>query len=166
MPRRSHRSKAIPPLFMLRAGERCPQCGKTTNVFALLSSGLYDGVEDHTFNDFILLKDIEYLPKSLLAVLTEHCTGWRFNQEEPSEPPCLMNHCLRCEAKLTDSYTHAEPGAAFYPTSPDECWNISAFLLPVEGDISVICGWSSGGLTDWLDYDQAKPWEALAAAQS
>ncbi len=159
MPRRTRRSKAISPLFVLRAGERCAQCGEGINVFALLASGLYDVVEDDTFNDFILLKDIEYLP-----MLTERCPGWRFDQEEPSEPPCLMNHCLPCGAKLTDSYTHAEPGSAFYPTSPDECWNISVFLLSVEDDVSMICGWSSGGLTDWLDYDRAEPWEALATA--
>jgi hypothetical protein len=165
MPRRTPSSKAIPPLFVLRAGEPCPQCGEGTNVFALLASGLYDGIEVHTFNDFILLKDIEYLPESVLAMLTKRCPGWRFDQEEPSEPSHLMNHCLGCGAKITDIYTHAEPGSAYYPTSPDECSNISMFLLPVEDDVSVVCGWSSGGLTDWLDYDQAKPWEALTADQ-
>jgi hypothetical protein len=163
MQRRTPSSKAFPPLFVLRAGEWCPQCGERTNAFALLASGLYDGVEDDTFRDFILLKDIEYLPRRLLTLLMERCPGWRFDREEPSKPPCLMNHCLRCGAKLTDSYTHPEPGSAFYPTSPDECWNISVFRLPVEDDVSVVCGWSSGGLTDWLDYDQAKPWEAVDA---
>ena len=164
MPRRAPRSKAIPPLFVLRAGEWCPQCGAGANVFALLASSLYDGVEDDTFNDLILLKDIEYLPRRFLAMLTERCPGWRFDQEEPSEPSRLMNHCPRCGMKITDFYTHAEPGSAFYPTSPDECGNISMFLLPVKGEVSLICGWSSGGLTDWLDYDQAKPWEALTPA--
>jgi hypothetical protein len=164
MPRRNLRSKAISPLFVLRAGERCRQCGEGTNAFALLASGLYDGVEDDTFNDFILLKDIEYLPKRFLALLTERCPGWRFDRVEPSEPPCLMNHCLRCGARIADSYTHDAPGSAFYPTSPDECWNISVFLLPVEDEVSMVCGWSSGCLTDWLDYDQAAPWKALAAA--
>jgi hypothetical protein len=164
MPRRTPRSKAISPLFVLRAGEFCPRCGKGTNAFALLASGLYDGVEDDTFSDFILLKDIEYLPKRFLALLTEHCPGWRFDQEQPSEPAYLMNHCHRCGAKLTDSYTHAEPGSAFYPTSPDECCNISVFLLPVEDEVSLECSWSSGGLTDWLDFDEAKPWESLEIA--
>ncbi|MHB1426425.1 MAG: hypothetical protein ACYC3I_24960 [Gemmataceae bacterium] len=102
MPRRTPRSKAIPPLFLLRAGERCPQCSEGTNVFAQLASGLYDGGEEGIFDDFILLKNIKYLPKR--------------------------------------------------------------FLLPVEIQVRVVSGWSSGGLTDWLDYDQAKSWEALAAA--
>jgi hypothetical protein len=139
MPSRTRRSKAISPLFLLRAGERCPQCGERTNVFALLASGLYDGAEDDTFDDLILLKNIQYLPKRFLAMLTERCPGWRFDQEDPSEPSCLMNHCLRCGAKITDSYTHTEPGSAFYPTSPDECWNISVFLLPVEDEVSLEC---------------------------
>ena len=166
MPRRTPLSKAIPPLFLLRAGERCPQCGEATNAFALLASGLYDGGEDGIFDHFILLKNIKYLPKRFLAMLTEHCPGWRFDREEPSEPACLMNHCLRCAAKLTDTHIHAEPGSAFYPTSPDDCRNISVYLLPVEIQVRVVCGWSSGGLTDWLDYDLAKSWEALAADPS
>jgi hypothetical protein len=36
----------------------------------------------------------------------------------------------------------------------------------VEDDVPVICGWSTGGLTGWLDYDESKPWEALAADHS
>jgi hypothetical protein len=35
------------------------------------------------------------------------------------------------------------------------------FLLQLEGDVALDCSFSSGGLTEWLDYDQAKPWEAL-----
>lgn len=163
MSSRTPRSKAFAPLFLLRAGECCPECGEGTNVFALLASGLYDGPEDSSFSDPLLLKDIERLPRRLLDLLTPHCPGWRFDRDDPSEPPYLMNHCHHCAAKLTDSYIHAEPGSAFYPTSPDECWNISAFLLPVEDDVSLVCCFSSGGLTDWLDYDEAKPWKTKAA---
>jgi len=65
MPGRKPRSKAFPPLFLLRAGECCPDCGEGTNAFALLASGLYDGPEDGTFSGPLLLKDIERLPRRL-----------------------------------------------------------------------------------------------------
>src|SRR5712692_10283949 len=102
--RRLLQSKAFPPLYLLRAGESCPRCGKRTNVFALLASGLYDAVGDSSFNCLLVLKDIESLPKRVMALLKERCPGWRFDQQYPSEPPCLMNHCLRCGARLTDYY--------------------------------------------------------------
>jgi hypothetical protein len=75
-----------------------------------------------------------------------------------------MNHCLHCGARLTDDYTQGEPGSAFCPCSKEECWNISTYRLPVNEDVPLVCTSSVGGLTDFLDYDHAEPWEALAAA--
>jgi hypothetical protein len=39
------------------------------------------------------------------------------------------------------------------------------FRLPLEDEVTLGCGWSVGGLTDWLDYDHAQPWGALPAAE-
>lgn len=58
MPRRSRQSKAFPPLFVLRAGESCPECG-----------------EGSTFDDMVLLQDIDYLPRHFLALLTARRPG-------------------------------------------------------------------------------------------
>ncbi|MHB1425661.1 MAG: hypothetical protein ACYC3I_21035 [Gemmataceae bacterium] len=164
MPRRTSLSTAFPPFYVLRAGESCPKCGQGTNVYGLLSFGLYDKPQDERFDGPLLLNHIERLPQRILNLLTQRCPGWRFDCEKPSEPSYLMNHCLHCDAPLSDFYTHGEPGSAFYPTSPDECWNISVFQLPVEDDMAVDCSFSAGGLTDWLDFDRAKPWETPAAA--
>jgi hypothetical protein len=166
MPRRPPTSKAIPPLYLLRAGETCPQCGQGTNVFALLASSVYDGVEEYTLPVVLLLNGIETLPPPVLDMLQQRCFGWRFDHERHGEPSYLMNHCLCCGAKLADNYLHAEPGSAFFPTSPDECWNISMFELPVEEEVPLRCGWISGGLTDWLEPEQAKPWQALPLASA
>ncbi len=83
-----------------------PGLRRGTNAFALLASGLYDGAEGSTFGDMVLLKDIDYLPA--------RCPGWRSDREDKPEPSYLMNHCLRCGAKLTDwlDYDHAQPWGA------------------------------------------------------
>lgn len=161
---RTPQSKASPPLYVLRARETCPGCGKASNAYALLAAGLYDALEEDSFASHILLRNIEHLPTHLLARLTERCPGWRFDRDDAAAPAYLMNHCRHCGAKLTDYYTQAEPGAAFYPCSKEDCWNISTYRLPVNEAVSLVCTWSIGGLPTFLDYDHAEPWEALPAA--
>src|SRR5205085_607598 len=131
--------------------------------YALLSSGLHDGVEDGTFGGFIVLTDIRSLPRGVLALLRERCPGWRFDQEGPSEPPYLMNHCLRCGGQLADRHLHAGPGSAFYPRGADGCRNVSILTLPVGEEVRLVCGWTSG-IDRVLDVGGARPWGALPAA--
>jgi hypothetical protein len=164
---RAPKSKALPPLYLVRAGERCPRCRQATNVHALVASGLYDAREESKLPVPLLLEYLQGLPEPFLAMLSERCPGWRYDREDPSwrhamNPGAtyLMNHCMHCDAPLPDYYLHGEPGSAFVPTCDAECEGIGLYLLPEE-DVSLDCGFSSGGLTDWLDYGRAKPWEAL-----
>ncbi len=96
---RLRKSRAIPPLYVLRAGECCPRCGQGTNVYTLAAAGLYDAPDDSTFDGFIILKDIETLPKRMLALFQGRCHGYYFDHKHASDPPYLMNHCLRCGAQ-------------------------------------------------------------------
>lgn len=150
-------SKAFPPLYLLVAGETCPACGQATNVYALMADSLYDASEDGTFPGPLVLKDIERLPGHTLALLRPRCPTWEFDKEQTDQSQYLMNHCHRCTAKLTDFYLHAEPGSAFYPCGPDECYNIDLFAIPETSPVPLVCAFTAGGLTEWLDYDAAKP---------
>src|ERR1043166_3824109 len=95
-------SKAFPPLYLLRAGETCPSCRQGTNVYTLVASALYDEPEQDHFDGPLVLTDIQKLPKRLLTLLAKRCRRYYFDREAPSDIPYLMNHCLRCGAKLTD----------------------------------------------------------------
>ena len=155
MPRQS---KAFPPFYLLQAPATCPDCLQTTNVYALVAHALYDPSEDGEFDGPLILKDIERLPKRTLHLLQPRCPGWEFDRVPHRESPCLTNHCRHCNARLTDHYLHDEPGAAFFPCSPEECWNISRFTLPDTGPVPIHCSWTAGGLTEWLDeYVPARP---------
>jgi hypothetical protein len=154
MPRQS---KAMPPLYLLKAGETCPSCAEATNVFTLVATDYYDAEDNGTLELPLVLKNIERLPKRTLNLLLLRCPGWEFDREYPGDPPYLMNHCLRCRAKLTDHYLHDEPGSAFFPCSAEECWNISMFVLPDTATVPVVCSYTIGGMTQWLDYSKAKP---------
>src|SRR5207248_3152848 len=121
----ARKSRAMPPLYLLRAGECCPECRAGNNVYSLAAAALYDAREEYDlFDDFLLLTYVEYLPPRLLKRLQARCPHWRFDREG-SGRPYLMNHCRSCGAKLSDRDIHGHPGTAFSPGSPDECWNIT-----------------------------------------
>jgi hypothetical protein len=151
------KSQALPPLYLLRCPDTCPKCQEKAHVYTLAAAGLYDALEDDTFDDFIVLTRIERLPRRILRLLKGRCPTWSLDREEPDEPPYLMNHCRSCGAKLTDHYVHGDAGAAFYPTSPDECRNIKLFTLPTDDDEDILikCSWNIG-IADLLDFDQAE----------
>jgi hypothetical protein len=155
---RPPKSRAFPPLSLLRAGEVCPTCHHGTNVFALAASALYDAAQESTLDCPLILRDIESLPKRLLSLFTTCCPGWRLDRDDPDEPPYLMNHCLRCGSRLTDFYLHAEPGSAFFPTGPEECWNITLFPVPAKNPVALTCSYTAGGLSDWLDAIKTQSW--------
>jgi hypothetical protein len=151
------RSRAVPPLYLLRAGACCPHCGEANNVYALAASGLYDArEEDDLFEGLFLLTYVEDLPARWRRPLMARCPRWRFDREGDGRP-YLMNHCRRCGAQLPDRDIHGHPGTAFAPGSPDECWNITRFALPGDEEIRLICSWSTG-LADMLDAIKAAPW--------
>jgi hypothetical protein len=132
-------------------------------VFALVAIDFYDATDDTRVDYPQVLTHVQQLPRPVLNMLAQRCTGWRTDQEHLREKAYVMNHCLRCGGKLTDHYLHAEPGSAFFPTSPDDCGNISMFTLPWQHATELECSVIVGGLTDFLEFDKAGPWDSLAA---
>jgi hypothetical protein len=146
---------------VLRAGETCPACGEGTYVYALVAAALYHAPEEDTFTGPLVLKDIESLPRRVLALLEQHCPGWRLECQDSTQSPSLRNHCQHCGAVIPDQSLHAEPGSAFCPTSPADCLNIHAFAVPAHDPVPLVCSCTAGGLTDWLELDRAKPLTGL-----
>jgi hypothetical protein len=155
MPRPA-KSRAFPPLTLLSTSDDCPVCRQATTVFALVADVLYDAAEEDTFTGPLLLQHVDGLPRRLLAYFEKCCPGWRPDREEAGELPYLMNHCAHCGARLTDYHLHAEPGSAFFPASPEECTGIRLLAVPATDSVPLACGFSSGGLTDWLDFEKLK----------
>ncbi len=151
------KSTALPPLYLLQSAERCPHCADVTPVYALAATGLQDAEEKDVYDGFVVLTAIEHLSRSLIRLLHRRCPTWRLDQEDPSEPPYLMNHC-RCGERLSDSYIHGDAGAAFFPTSEQQCRDIKRFPLPIDEEVMIVCSWTLGGLDDMLDSIRTEPW--------
>ncbi|WP_152054204.1 hypothetical protein [Tautonia marina] len=151
-------SRAQPPLYVLRVPETCPNCGSATGVCTLAASGLYDASDGDFFDRFIVLTHAAEVPEQLLALLRARFPNWYPDREEGSGTAYLMNHC-ECGSRLTDDDIHAEPGAAFHPTSPDACRNISLYRLPIGEELPLVCSWTIG-VGEWLDPARAADWQA------
>lgn len=160
-PKRNHtpRSWAKPPLCVVKSSQCCPECGTAAPVYTLACPALYDPGERHTFEKFMVITHVTYIPNDILTLLEERCPTWRFDTEGPIEPSYLMNHC-RCGAKLDDGCLHGDYGGAFLPQSWREARKIRLLSLPSAGGrekIPLVCEWVLG-LGRFLDFGQAEPW--------
>lgn len=147
-------SRAIPPVYLLRCPERCPECGTVFHVYALAAAAFYDGYDDDTFADFTLLTHIRSLPASVTDLLKRHCPSFRFGSQEGMEVQEMLNHCA-CGAMLNDHDTQGDVGAAFFPISTFEARNIKLYRLPIDEPFPLECSWSIG-IGDVLGSDQAE----------
>src|ERR1700733_2696287 len=88
-------SLAMPPLYVLRTVDYCPECRQAMHVYTLGCVAYQDasfGSEEPIY-DFHFLRQIESVPQSVLRVLKRKCPGYYLDRTEPEETPYLMNHC-------------------------------------------------------------------------
>jgi hypothetical protein len=147
---------AAPPLYLMRAAERCPECGEAMHVYTLGCTGYHERGEHQAVDLFHFLREIESVPADILALLQAKCPGYFYDRTHGDEPPTLMNHC-RCGGKLDDDYLHGDVGAAFFPDTPDGYAAIRLFTLPVDEPIPIVSSFMIGG-DEFLDFGKAEPW--------
>lgn len=145
-------SLAMPPLYVLRAADSCPECGQAMHVYALGCTAYHDASFGSTepIEDFHFLRRITSVPPSVLRVLKRKCPGYFLDQEEGDERPYLMNHC-RCGARLDDDYVSGDVGAAFWPASPAGYGDLKLHQLRIDEPVPVESSYTLGG-GEYLDY--------------
>lgn len=147
---------AIPPLYLLRTAERCPECGTAMHVYTLGCDGFRHADDGRPVEAFHFLRAIRGLPGDVLALLKSRCPGYFLDRDGRSDTPYLMNH-RRCGAKLDDDFLHGDVGAAFWPDTPEGYARIKPFLLPVDDAMPVECLTALGG-DEFIDFDEAEAW--------
>ncbi len=149
-------SLAIPPLYLLLAAARCPECGKAMHVYALGCAAFHDAEELGPVDAFHFLRLIRSVPEPVLDLLKAKCPNYYLDQKEGDERRYLMNHC-DCGARLDNDYLHGDFGAAFMPDTPEGYEDFDLFRLPCEEAIPVECSTMLGG-GEYLDFAKAEPW--------
>jgi hypothetical protein len=149
-------SLAIPPLYVLRAAVRCPECGEVIHVYTLGCTAFVDAEERYPIEDFHFLRLIRKVPEDVLKLLKAKCPGYFLDRVEGSDSRYLMNHC-RCGARLCDDFVHGDVGAAFWPETPEGFGRLKLFRLPVDDGIPVECSYMLGG-GEYLNFRPDGSW--------
>jgi hypothetical protein len=149
-------SLAVPPLYVVRTVERCPECGEPMHVFALGCELFIEAGESTPSEEFYFLHHIRSLPDLLVAMLASRCRGYRFAQAAPGEDAYLTNHC-RCGARLDDEFLHGDVGTAFWPDTPEGFARLRLFRLPIRDAIQIESSYTAGG-GEYLDFATAESW--------
>jgi hypothetical protein len=152
-------SMAMPPLYVLRATARCPECGQAQHVYALGCAAFHDGEDLRPLEDFHFLRLVRSVPEPVLTMLRTRCPSYYLDRADPEEAAYLMNHC-RCGARLDDDYVNGDIGAAFWPDTPEGYGTFTLFRLPLDEAIPVECSIMLGG-GEYLDLANARPWTEL-----
>lgn len=148
---------AIPPLYVLRTAESCPECGRAMHVYMLGCAAFRHADDSRPVDVFHFLRCIQSVPDRLMTRLKARCPGFYLDREEgDAGKPYLMNHC-QCGARLDDDYLHGDVGAAFWPDTPEGYEQFKLFRLPFRDAIPVVALGSVGG-DEFLDFAKAKPW--------
>ena len=152
-------SLAIPPVYVLRTVERCPECAQPLHVYALGCAAFHDAEELSPTEVFHFLHHIRMLPDHVIAVLKAKCRGYRFDAPDQEDDAYLINHCP-CGARLDDEFLHGDVGAAFWPDTPAGFEQLDLFRLPIEAAFAIDSSFTIGG-GEYLDEAAVSPWTAL-----
>jgi hypothetical protein len=149
-------SLAIPPIYVLRAAVRCPECGEAIHVYTLGCTAFHDAEERYPIEDFHFLRLIRSVPEGVLKLLKAKCPGYFLDREGGSDSRYLMNHC-RCGARLDDDFVHGDVGAAFWPDTPEGFRRLKLSRLPVDDEIPVECSYFLGA-GEYLNFGASGSW--------
>ena len=161
--RLSGRRGLLPPLYVLRTAEHCPECGEAMHVYTLGCAAFHDAEDSRPVDVFHFLRRIESVPEEVTALLKAKCPGYTLDREDEGREPYLMNHC-RCGAKLDDDYLHGDVGAAFFPDTPKGYAHFKLFLLPIDEAIPVTSSWMIGG-DEYLNFGRVEDWHGIDAGK-
>lgn len=149
-------SLALPPLYVLRAADYCPQCGRAQHVYMLGCAAFHDAEDRRQVDAFHFLRRVESIPQPILTLIKTKLPSYYPDRDHEGESPYLMNHC-RCGAKLDDDFVCGDVGAAFWPDTPEGFEAFRILKLPMKNPIEIVCSYTIGG-GEYLNFANTWAW--------
>jgi len=112
---------------------RCPHCGGSTRVLALLLPEDHEALDTETAEELhawqragtnAFLFYVAHLPENVQRRLLQLARTFRVADSEATLNAYWANHCEHCGLLLNDHELHCEPDGAFMPCSAAAAQNI------------------------------------------
>jgi hypothetical protein len=144
----------LAPAYVVKSEQCCPNCLSISVVFALGAEGIQSRTPSRIEGDesLLLMSEITWLSTDLRMILTSYSDGCFFPDRSSMDTSShYVNHCDNCGAPLDDFELFLEPGAAFFPMTPEDCQRMTLFRLLPETDLSV-CGNYGSSTFPWQQF--------------
>ena len=95
-------------------------------------------------NEWCLLSGIESLPDDILNYVTRRVPTFKLKYSKTVQGSYFANTCPSCGMLSGDFHLHSEPGAPFFPTSPEEAAELYITEVPYKSPAKVCAGMHFG----------------------
>jgi len=133
------------PLYLIGMKIHCWKCQNRMSAVTLMFNYKEENPQelneyDRGENELCLLSGIEYLPDDILKYVTTRVPTFKLTYSKTVQGRYFANTCPSCGMLSGDFHLHSEPGAPFFPTSPEEASELYITEVPYNAPAKVIAG--------------------------
>ena len=133
------------PLYLIGMKIHCWKCQNRMSAVTLMFNYKEENSQelneyDRGENELSLLSGIEYLPDDILKYVTTRVPTFKLTYSKTVQGRYFANTCPSCGMLSGDFHLHSEPGAPFFPTSPEEASELYITEVPYNAPAKVIAG--------------------------
>ncbi len=160
------------PFFVALNKRTCWKCLELTDVIALASQNFYefDYANEEDENDltkewfkqdyFTFFSTPKYIDREIIDLIQQKFPFYKYGYSKTINGKYWANHCQHCNALQGDFFNHSEPGGAFFPTTLEECQEITLIEVPSKFDLTINAGTGWSSIEDMiLEHSEKQKWE-------
>ena len=128
-----------PPLYLASTSIACWRCGANMPAVGIIAPRVPDAEVE-----ICILSAIQELPPPVLDFIQKRFPTFKRKFSKTTRSEYYANTCPACGVLSGDFYLHSEPGAPFFPTTPEEAKALTIETIPITGPIEVRAGMGMG----------------------
>lgn len=148
-----------PPYIIAETKRICWKCNKNTPLIALGAKSFYSLEYDESVDkpiwtqredDPVLFQNIDMLENSISGLLQKEFPFFRYTYSNFAGQSYWANTCMACGALQGDNYLFNEPGASYFPLSPEAAKEINIRYINPKFDYYLQANMSYSEVYDWI----------------